>query len=151
MVPPHDDRLRPLLEESEDLLDLHPLVGEVLGELVLEVPRDDQLLGLVRVEEAGEPLEDLPPLEPRDRHPLLREGRLEPEVEVADRDGPLLLEPQPEVARRPEVRRDLDLVHGHRTGRALFGGSELPLTGRSKEKTPRPHAGGRSRKVVRSP
>src|SRR5207249_11383866 len=56
VVPPDDDRLRPLLEEPEDLLDLHPLVREVLRELVLEVPRDDQLLGLVRVEQAGEPL-----------------------------------------------------------------------------------------------
>ena len=93
VVSPHDDRLRPLLEEPEDLLDLYPLVREVLRELVLEVPRDDQLLRFIRLEEAGEPLEDLPPLEPRDRHPLFREGGLEPEVEVANRDRALLLQP----------------------------------------------------------
>ena len=126
VVPPDDDRLRPLLEEPEDLLDLHPLVREVLRELVLEVPRDDQPLGLVRVEEAGGPLQDLPPLEPGDRDPLLREGRLEPEVEVADRDRALPLEQEGEVAGHGHAGRDFDLVHRlSKQGRAIwtFGAS----------------------------
>src|SRR2546422_7483751 len=123
VIPPHDNRVRPLLEEPEDLLDLHPLVGEVLRELVLEVPRDDQRLWLVRIKETREPLEGLPPLEPRDGNPLFREGGLEPEVEVADCDRAFLLQPQAEVAGRPKARRDLDLIHGRRSVAALFGPS----------------------------
>src|SRR5205809_876417 len=134
VVPPYDDRLCPLLDESQDLLDLHPLIGEVLRELVLEVAGDDQLLGLVGVEEAGEPLEDLPPLKPRNRYSLLRERGLEPQVEVADRDRVRVLQPEREMAGRPQPRRDLDLVHGERTVAALFGRSAVPLAIEKKER-----------------
>ena len=66
VIPADEDRLHAVLEEPQDLLHLDPFVDEVLRELVLEVPRDDDLLRLVPVEHLAEALEDHAPLEPRD-------------------------------------------------------------------------------------
>ena len=80
MVPADEHGLRAVLHEPEDLLHLDPLVHEVPGELVLEVPGDDDLFRLRAVEHRAEALEDHASLQARDSDALLREGPLEAEL-----------------------------------------------------------------------
>jgi len=90
VIPSDQNRGHAIFQEPEHLLHLDPLVDEVLRKLVLEVPSDDDFLRLPAVEHLAEPLEDHPPLEPRDRDPLLGECPLEAEMQVGDHEGPFV-------------------------------------------------------------
>ena len=112
VVPPDQDRRDALLQEPQDLLHFDPLVHEVLRELVFEVARDDDLLGLPAVEHLAQSFEDDSSLESRDRDALLGECALESKVEVGDHKGPLVAEEECEIARGLNAFCDLDAVHG---------------------------------------
>ena len=111
VVPTHEDGCHAIAEEPQDLLDLDPLVREVAGELVLEVACDDDLLRLHAVQHPTEALQDHAPLEARDGDALLREGALEPEVQVGDHEGALVAEKEGEVARDLHALGHLEAVH----------------------------------------
>src|SRR5713226_9948593 len=111
VVPPDQYSRHAIFEKPQHLLHLDPLVDEVLRELVLEVPRDDDLLRFAAVEHLAQPLEDDASLEARDRAALLCERPLEAEMKIGNHEGPLVAEEKGEVARRLDALRDLDAVH----------------------------------------
>src|SRR5437899_12922600 len=99
VVPPDQDWGDALLQEPQDLLHFDPLVHEVLRELVFEVARDDDLLGLPAVEHLAQSFEDDSSLESRDRDALLRERPLETEMQVRDHEGPFVANELRKVSR----------------------------------------------------
>src|SRR2546427_3341789 len=111
MIPADEHGGRAVSDEPEDLLHLHPLVDQVLRELVFEVAGNDHLFRLRPVEHLAEAFEDHTSLEPRDRHALLRQGPFESEMEVRDHEGSFLTKKEGEVPSRLHALRDLDTVH----------------------------------------